>query len=160
MKELEEEIKKYFQYIFLVQGMDAAMANILSTLFMELEEIPMEELAEKTGYSLASISSKIKFFEPIGIVKKIRKPGSKKIYLYMEKNFIRSMKKAMQIKQEAIIKHAKEKLPRIISEAKTRAITKEDKEKIKIVKDYYDQVIVFEQIITELMEKLNKLEKI
>ena len=82
MEELNKEIMALFQEMGRGQGLnDDLLMIIFSTLYLEPEPIAMEELAKKTGYSLASISNKTKLLEPIMDITRTRNPGSKK-YIY------------------------------------------------------------------------------
>ena len=78
MDELEKKFSGMYRKIGAMQGMDDLFSSIFSLLVLEPEDIAMDELAKKTGYSVASISNKVKILKVHGIVKKSRKPGSKK----------------------------------------------------------------------------------
>ena len=83
MKELENDMIEFFQKMGVAHGIDNVMSSIMGICYISPDEIAMEDIAEKTGYSLASISMKVKVLEQIGFIEKRNQPGTKKVYLYM-----------------------------------------------------------------------------
>ena len=158
MQELDNQIINLFQEMGHGQGMkDSLMMTIFAKIYLSPEPIAMEDLAKETGYSLASVSNKVNMLAPIMHIKKTRKPGSKKIFITMEKNIMDIWKDAMTKKQEFVINNVKEKLPNILKEYKTKAKTQEDKKKIKIMENYYGQILKFETIINKMLMEFNNL---
>lgn len=157
LDEIDKEFIEFYQTASRVQGADASLGTILAVLYLEPEEISMEDLAKKTGYSLASISNKIKMFEPAGFVKRIRKPGTKKVYLRAEKDVLEMMKKGLTMKQELVINLAKDRIPKIISKYKDKKLSEEQKKKLKIIDEYYKQMLKFEIIINEMLKKIDEM---
>jgi len=132
-------------------GLDEATARIVAVLFLEPKELSLEELAKKSGYSLSSTSTSIKFMEASWMITKFKKPHSKKIYLKIENDIMSVMLKILMHKREAIIKGTKEKLPLIIEEYKK---SKADKQELKIIERYYRDVIIGEKIISEMIRRI------
>jgi DNA-binding transcriptional regulator GbsR (MarR family) len=156
MDEFDKEFTEYFMEVGEAQGLDESMIKIISVLFLEPDEISMNDLAKKTGYSLASISNKIKLLEPARIIRRLKRPGTKKVFLYMEKDFIEIMKKQLLVKHESMIKIAKERLPSIIKKYHGKMKTDAQKKKLKIVEDYYRQIERADIIIHQILALLNK----
>jgi len=161
MKNYEKNFIEYMKNAGTAQGMqDDLLLEIFAQLYLEPEEIAMDELAEKTGYSLASISNKVKQmesmgFSAMGLLKRVKKPGSKKIYLHMEKDFMDLWKKMLTAKHEAVVKKAKEEMPKIIENAKKE---KADKEKLEVIKNYYSQILKFENVLNIMLKGFEKYE--
>jgi DNA-binding transcriptional regulator GbsR (MarR family) len=159
MQELDKKMVELYQEMGRGQGItDSLMLDIFGRLLIEPEPIAMEELAKKSGYSLASISNKVKVLAPVMHIKRIKKPGSKKIYLYMEKDILKVWKEAIGKKEKYVINLAKERIPPIIKEYKEKAKTEKEKKKVKAVEQYYDQIIKFEKIIGKIIKVLEKAE--
>jgi DNA-binding transcriptional regulator GbsR (MarR family) len=131
--------------------------HITTMLYLEPEEIPMEELAKKTGYSLATISNNVAFLEHTGLIKKTRKPGSKKIFIYMEKDVIETMKNHFVNDHMNMIISAKEKLPALIEKYSGKLKTEEDRKKLKIIDNFYKQNLKMEIILKELIKKIDEI---
>ena len=96
----------------------------------------MDELAKKTGYSLASVSNKVKMLESLGMVTRRTKPGSRKVFLYTEKNLLDIMKQQLIKKQEYAIKMAKGTAFSIIEKNKNKLKSEKQKRKLKIIENY------------------------
>jgi len=155
MEDIDSRFLALYQKIGSMQGMNSLFIRIFSILYIEPEEISMDEVAEKTGYSLASISNSIKMLETMGLVRKNRRPGTKKIFLYMEKDFNKLTKQIMIKKQENIISMIKSEIPSIIKESKP--ISEKDKKKLKILENYYKQILGFEKVIKKMIEMMDEI---
>ena len=156
MEELNKKITELFQEMGRGQGLnDDLLMTIFSTLYIEPDPVAMEDIAKKTGYSLASISNKTKMLGSIMNIKRTRKPGSKKIYLYMEKNILSIWKDMLLKKEEHVVKKVKEKLPAILKEYKSKVKTPIDKKKLEIMENYYDQVLIFGKIINKIIKEFD-----
>jgi len=152
MEYIEQEFINFYQRIAKNIGLDNITSILFAKLYLEPDEISMEELASQTGFSLASISNKIKLLDAMGLITKSTKPGSKKIYLFMEKNFKKLMIQHFRKKQELIFKPAKEKIPEIIKNAKVK--NKIEKQKLNILKNYLTQIIELEENMKLMIENL------
>ncbi len=140
-----------------INGFDELSSKLIGILFIEPEEIALDELANRTGYSLSAVSTALKFIERAGIVKRSKKPKSRKVYFYMEKDMLAMSLQIARRKYEKILLPSKQKLPKII------ALYKQDSSKnlvaeLMIVEDYYKSLIFFEQILKEFIEKFEDYE--
>lgn len=135
-------------------GLDETTARIAATLFIEQDAISLEELSKKTGYSLSSTSTSLKFMEVTGLVHKFKKPHSKKVYIKMQNDIIEMMLGMLKKKQQYIIERAKESLPEIINEYKK---SKSSKHELKIIEKYYRDILLGEKIIGEMIRKIEKI---
>jgi len=158
MSELEKESVEFFTQNLRIKGLDDSLSKITATLFLEPDDISMDELAEKTGYSPATISTKIKFLDQTGFIKKIHTQGSKRILLRMEKDILSSLKESMMTRPMKIIAYVKEKLPAILEKHRGKVKSEEDKKRFRILDEYYKQVIRMEFIINDVMKHLEELQ--
>ncbi len=159
MEELNKRITELFQEMGCGQGLnDDLLMTIFTTLYLEPEPIAMDDLVKKTGYSLASISNKTKMLGPIMNIKRTRKPGSKKIYLYMDKNILSIWRDMLIKKEEHVVNKVKEKLPAILKEYKGKVKTAEDKKKLEIMESYHDQVLKLGEIINKIIKEFEGIE--
>jgi DNA-binding transcriptional regulator GbsR (MarR family) len=159
MEGLEKEFTEHFATSCKGMGMDDLSLKVFSILFLEPEEIAMEEIAKRTGYSLASISNTMKNLEIVGFVQRTRKPGSKKVFFFMDKDIIKMNIQKMIYASENMIKPAKQKLPEMIKKYKDKAKTENSKKKITIIQNYYDQMLIFEKIIEKWTKDLENIAK-
>jgi DNA-binding transcriptional regulator GbsR (MarR family) len=158
VSELDKEAMGFLQCLNM-DGMDEPSKAIFYNLYLEPKEIPMEDLAKKTGYSLATVCNKIKFLEQTGLLKKTRKPGTKKVFVYMEKNFLESTKRHFVSQHEPFIRTIKEKLPAIIDKYRNKVKSEEDKNKIKLLENLYKQAMKLEILTAEIIRKIDELNK-
>ena len=140
-----------------VDGFDELTSKIVGTLFIEPTEVALEDLAKMTGYSLSAVSTAMKLVVRAGLVKRMKKPGSRKVYFYMEKDLIKVTMQLMQRKHELVITKTKRELPNIIEKYRTEK-SKASKEELQIIKGYSKQVLVFEKIIGSLIHMLEVTE--
>ena len=157
---IDREFIDFYQTIGRIQGIqDTCLTSIMAILYLEPEEISMDKLAKKTGYSLASMSNKIKILEIVGFLKRVKKPGSKKIFLKTDKNLLNIWKKAVWAKHETVIRTSKEKIPKIIEKYKSRKLNEKQKQKFKLLENYYGQMMKIEKMLNEIIKIINKINK-
>jgi len=159
MSDVEKKIIDVGHEIFKGYGVDDVTAQILSILNFESNEISMEQLAQRTGYSLASISLKIKNIEQFWSIKRIHKPGSRKTFLYMEKNLLDAF--AIQIRNgfETELDIAKNKITPLIEDYRKYANSEEQKIKLHTYEKYLSEINQFEELIQHIYEQINRLKK-
>ena len=134
-------------------GMDPLVSRIFMILFLEPGELSMEELAERTGYSLASIHNKIKLLEKVGHLNKIKKPGTKKVFYYMEKDMMKTFRDMLERTYHQHIEPAKEFLPQFIEKYRKAKLTDSEKKKLEIIIQYHKQLIKMEKIVQKIHDE-------
>jgi len=154
MDELDREVMEFFSTLMKSYGLNDLPAKIIGVIYIEPEEVSMNYIARKTGYSLASISNTIKVVETMGVVQRIKKPGTNKVFFYMEKDLAKLNIIKIHAAINNFIKPAKEILPKIIEKYKDRVKDEKSKQKLKIIENYYAQLLQFEGILDEFMKKL------
>jgi len=155
MKNPKEEFIRLIYDINKSKGLDELTSKIISMLYVEPGEISLDELAKRTGYSLSAVSTTMKILSNSMLIKKFKKPKSKKIYFYMEKDVLPYLIDAMKKTLENI-ETSKEKMPEIISKYKK---TKANKEDLKIAEDYYKRISVMENIVKKVVKTIEELKR-
>ena len=156
METLEKEFMTIFLNMGRTYGLEDLPLKVVGILYIEPEEVSMEEVCKRTGYSLASVSNTMRLLENVGMVKRIRKPKTKKVFFYMDKNiFELNIKKLKAIIE--IIKPVKEILPQIIGKYKNKAKDEKARKKLQVMENYYKQVVEFEKIIDSWVQDLGKI---
>ncbi|MBR9675556.1 hypothetical protein GOV05_00950 [Candidatus Woesearchaeota archaeon] len=156
MKVFEQEFLEFLEGVYKSFGFDTLSAKLYSTLFLEPSDVSMEDLSKRTGYSLASISNKMKLMEGVGVAKRIKKPGSKKVYYFVEKDMIKIQFQKMKALSEKMFEPTKELLPKIANINKKEKLSTSDKEKVKIIKKFYEQMLQMEKAMEKFLEALEK----
>ena len=139
-----------------VNGLDELSSEIIAILYAEPREISLEELSKKTGYSLSAVCTATKLIERIDLIKRIRKPGSRKAYFYIEKEMIVFSIDLMKRKYEKIIIPTKQKLPLIINKYKKEK-SESSRQELKIIENYYKEVLLSEEIVKNIIKMVNKI---
>ncbi|UCC91503.1 MAG: hypothetical protein JSV39_04300 [Candidatus Aenigmatarchaeota archaeon] len=153
-KSPKEEFIELMTQIQRAKGLDELSSRLIGTLFIEPEEISLDDLARETGYSLSAVCTSMKFLERTGLVKRFKKPGSRKIYFSMEKEMSSLLTGVIKI-LEKNISMLKSRIPGIIERYKLEK-SKGSKEELKIVENYYKQLLMFEKIMKKMAEMLEE----
>ena len=82
--ELERKIISLWEDIAEARGFDRAAGTVLCVLFMENKPLSQQEIAEKSGYSIPTVSKTLKILSPLGSIRKLKKPGGRIIQYYVE----------------------------------------------------------------------------
>ncbi|MCD6367765.1 MAG: winged helix-turn-helix transcriptional regulator [Candidatus Aenigmarchaeota archaeon] len=149
----KEELKNLIYEANKLRGLDDITSKIISTLYVEPKEISLEDLSKKTGYSISAVSMAMKTISRLDVIKKFKKPKSRKVYFYMEKNVMPYITEMLS-KNLGIIQRSKKKMPEIIRKLKK---SKSNKEELKIAEYYNKQITVAEKIIKKALSSLDKM---
>lgn len=149
VKSPKEEFMELVMSIAKAKGADELTSRIISTLFIEPKEISLDELAKRTGYSLSAISMSMKLIEKTPFIKRIKVPGSKKVYFYMEKDLFGIFMRHIKMENELALKPMMEKLPEIIKRYKRENYPKEE---LKILEMHYNNVMIFGDLMKKMVE--------
>lgn len=159
MDKLNEDISELMSNLWKPLGFNDSFCNIMSVLYLEPDEISLEDLSKETNYSLASVSNIMKILVNIGVVKKIRKPKSHKVFFYMEKDIIRLNIQKINFANEQI-KHIIEILPSIIEKHSNRQNNEKTKKKLQILQSYYEQIKKFHFVMEKMIKELRKIQNV
>ena len=118
-------------------GLDDFPSRLISVLQTEKEGISLGELTIITGYSLSNLSTTIKGMEDKQMVKKFKKPGSRKVYVVMDKNITSFFIELQKKRYQQSLKPSMKKIPEIIERYKDK---NEFEEELKMIQDYYSQI--------------------
>lgn len=138
-----------------LKGLDDLSSKIIAILFIETDEVSLDELSKRTGYSLSAVSTSMKLLFKSGFIKRIKKPKTKKIYFYMEKDLLESFLKLLCIRSKNIISISKEKIPKIIEKYELNK-SKNSIDELKILKNYYKQLLVIEDVMNKFVNLLEE----
>ncbi len=157
MKSIEKEFVDFYINVGKSWGLDTLSSKLMGILYLEPTEICIEKLAEKTGYSLASISNKMRFIETFGVIQRIKKPGSKKVFYYMEKDCIKLTQMHFEKIYESEITPAKKFMPKLLDKFKKANLNNDEKEKYEIIKNYNKQILDIEKVFQKLTSYMDEI---
>ena len=150
MTELEANWMELSQEMGKLHGWDSLTSKLVGILYIEPGEIALEDLAKRTGYSLASVSNKIRQLEPFGIIQRATKPGTRKVFLSMEKDLLGSHHRHILTVARKKISLAKDRLPGILK-------AKGSLEQKKILQNYLKQVEKLDILLASLVGRIEGL---
>ena len=159
MESIDRQFIEFYRAIGRSYGFDDLTTLIYARLFIDPDEIAMEDLAKETGYSLASVSNKLKVLETSGVVTRRTRPGTRKVYVYADKDMRKSMISFFVQYQKGEVVRVKEEIPRMIEELEEKNLGNREKAQAGILKKYYNDTVALDRIITQLMTTLDNRQK-
>lgn len=156
IKELDGEFIDFATGVVNSYGFDLLTSRIFAILYLEEGEMSMENLSAVSGYSVPSVFNSMKKLDQTGFLKEIHKPGTKKIYFVLEKDFSKHMKKMVEMIRKSKIGPAKEKLPGLIENYR-KEVRKGDKSgeaKLATIENYYKHIERMEKIINYIEKQI------
>ncbi|HII83313.1 MAG TPA: MarR family transcriptional regulator, partial [Methanobacterium subterraneum] len=129
----KEEFKKAIYNSFRALGVDDFPSMLMSVLQSEPEEISLGELSQMTGYSLSALSTTLKAMEENNMVKRFKKPKSRKVYVFMDKDLVTLYTELQKKRYNQSLLPFFQILPRIIQKYKDK---EEFKSEIEMLEDF------------------------
>jgi DNA-binding transcriptional regulator GbsR (MarR family) len=132
-------------------GLDDLPSRLISVLQSEKAEISLGELAEITGYSLSNLSTTIKWMEDRQMVKKFKKPRSRKIFVEMDQDITTFFIELQKKLYHQSLKPPLKKIPDILQKYENN-----DKfvDELEIIRDYYKQTIFMDEETSKYIKAL------
>ena len=96
--EADEKINSMFTSVVKSMGYSEVHGRVISTLFVADKELSLQDLAKKTGYSIPSISISLDLLELVGIIKKNKKVGDRKLYVKLNGDLLEGLRRALLLK--------------------------------------------------------------
>ncbi len=149
----KEEFKKAVYNSFRALGIDDFPSKLMSVLQSEPDEISLGELSEMTGYSLSALSTTLKTMEENNLVKRFKKPKSRKVYVYMDKDLVTLYTELQKKRYNQSLLPFLQTLPRIIQRYSDR---EEFESEIEMLKDFQEQLNFLNEENRKFIEKLEK----
>lgn len=149
----QEEFREVVYESCKALGLEDFPSRLLSVLQSEPKEISLGELAEMTGYSLSGLSTTLKALEQRGLVKRFKKPKSRKVFISMDKDITTYFIMLQKNRLINSMKTSLEKIPVIIEKYKKMEDVGEE---LEILEDYYEQVLLIAEESRKYIKALEK----
>lgn len=149
----KEEFKETLYGSFKALGIDDFSSRLLSALQSEVEEISLGELADTTGYSLSALSTALKAMEDGGLVKRFKKPKSRKVYVLMDMDITTLYTELQKKRLHQSLMPTLKKIPKIIAKYEGR---EEFKKELEELKDFHQQILFIEEESRNYIQALEK----
>jgi DNA-binding transcriptional regulator GbsR (MarR family) len=157
MDSIDKDFIDYFNASGRSFGHGDMPGTVIAVLFIEPDAVAMDELAGRTGYSLASISNMMKMLETHGFVRRVKKPKTRKAYFYMDKDILKLNKQKLAMAYENGVKPAMKLLPPMLKKYENRTGDERARRKYEIVRDHFFQMVEFEKILKHMIEDMDSI---
>lgn len=127
-KDAIEKIHTTFAAVATSLGYSEVHGRIISALLVADRPLSMDELVAQTRYSPASISLSLDLLEIIGIVKKLKDRGDRKLYARLEGDLIEGLRNAMMLKLQKEISSTLAELDSLKSPKTKKSVASVEKE--------------------------------
>jgi HTH-type transcriptional regulator, glycine betaine synthesis regulator len=97
-QEIKKNIYSSFSDIASSIGYSDMHGRIIAALLVNNKKLSLQELADETGYSLSTTSLSLDFLEFLGMIKKIKNAGDRKLYVELQGDLLEGLKKAFVVK--------------------------------------------------------------
>jgi len=98
MENVEERIFRTFASVASSLGYSDVHGRVLAVLLVADKPLSLQELSKKTGYSDSAISLSLDLLELVGIIKKRKNIGDRKLYVSLEGDLIEGLRRALMLK--------------------------------------------------------------
>jgi len=95
IEEIERKIFSTFGEVAKSIGFSPVHGNIIAALLVSGTSISLQNIAKKTGYSASMVSLSLDFLEILGIIKKVKKPTDRNLYIELGSDLLDSLKRVM-----------------------------------------------------------------
>ena len=92
--DIKKSIYSAFSDIASSIGYSDMHGRIIAALLTNNNRLSLQELAEETGYSLSTISLSLDFLELLGMIKKAKNVGDRKLYVELQGDLLEGLKRA------------------------------------------------------------------
>lgn len=99
----EKEIYSLFSNVASSLGYSEVHGRIIAVLLVCRKSVSLDELRRKIGYSASSVSLSLDFLEMLGVIRRIKKPTDKKLYIELQGDLLDCLRKAILFKAQKAI---------------------------------------------------------
>ncbi|MBU0952940.1 MAG: hypothetical protein KKA90_00770 [Nanoarchaeota archaeon] len=110
-------------------GYSPLHGQVIGVLLIKGEPVSLQKLASETGYSTSTLSLSLDLLEVLGVIKKIKKTGDRRLYIQLHGDLLGALKKAIMLRLEKSItsslnefKDCKERIARLSGEEKEKLV--------------------------------------
>jgi DNA-binding transcriptional regulator GbsR (MarR family) len=117
-------------------GLKSVDSKIYSFVYCSLKPVSLDDVVVGTGYSLATISTVAKHMADIHMLIKVKKPGTKKVFLKTPRNLSEMIVQKLTGSLRFLTAPKKESLPKLITDLKKNLRSEKNMKKKTIGKEY------------------------
>jgi len=94
----EKEIYSLFSSVTSALGYSEVHGRIIAALLVAKRPLSLDELSKKIGYSTSSVSLSLDFLELLDVIKRVKKPKDKKLYVELQGDLLDCLRKVVLFK--------------------------------------------------------------
>lgn len=98
IKEIERNIFSTFAEVASAIGYSPLHGQLIAVILVRGKPLCLQEIATETGYSTSMISLSLDLLEVLGIIKKVKKMGDRKLYVELSGDLLEALKNAIIVK--------------------------------------------------------------
>ncbi len=102
-KAIEGKILSTFADVAQAAGYSPLHGRIIGILLVEGKALSLQDIARKTGYSSSMVSLSLDLLELLGVIKRVKKTGDRKLYIRLSGDLLETLKSAFTMKLEKSI---------------------------------------------------------
>lgn len=135
-EDVKEKLYSTFASVASSMGYSEVHGRIIAALLVANKSLSLDELCKMTRYSSASISLSLDLLELVGIVKKIKNPGDRKLYVRIEGDLLEGLRKAFLFKLQKEIEATLLELSNYKSDKEAKALIGTMEKEVKRLDTY------------------------
>jgi len=134
--EAEKKIYSLFSNVTSSLGYSEVHGRILAALLVSKKPLSLDQLAKRIGYSVSSISLSLDFLEILDVIKKLKKPNDKKLYVQIQGDLLDCLRKVVLFKTNRNVENTLEEFEKFKKSGNSTVETLE--KELKRLKKYID----------------------
>ncbi len=134
--DFQEKIFSTFSTVSASLGYNEVHGRIISALLVSGKPMCMDDIVKATGYSSASISLSFDLLEIVGVIKKFKHKGDRKLYVRLEGDLIEGLRNALLMKLHKEISHTLAEFDEMKKDEKSRKTIKTIEYEVKRLQEY------------------------
>lgn len=137
---VHEKIFTTFSSIATSLGYSEVHGRIIAALLVNNNPISLQELSESTGYSPAAISLSLDLLELVGMIRKIKNAGDRKLYVRLDGDLLEGLRNALLLKLQKEIITTKLEIEKYQTDDDARQATQKLAKEIDRLQKYVDEL--------------------
>lgn len=137
---VQEKIFAKFSSIASSLGYSEVHGRIIAALLMNEGSVSLQELSETTGYSTAAVSLSLDLLELVGMIRKIKNAGDRKLYVQLDGDMLEGLRNALLLKLQKDIVGVKSELEKYESDENTKPAIQKLRKEIERLQNYVDEL--------------------
>ncbi len=136
MSDIHEKIYSTFSAIASSLGYNEVHGRIISALLVSEKPMCLDDLVKSTSYSAASISLSLDLLELVGVVKKFKNRGDRKLYAKLDGDLIEGLRSALLMKLHKEINRTLNEFDEMKKDEKSKRTIKTMEKEVRRLRDY------------------------